>query len=263
MKNFVDKDSIVRKIWGDSDTILLIFAGASAEFALSKAVDWLYFTGKLPKDPLGRLFSTVSYAREIVFSSQETAHKAIDTINHIHGAVEQKRGKVIPQWAYKDVLFMLVDYSIKAYENLERPLSLSEKEEALDVFSRVGARMGIENLPQNFEDFKNQRLKHLKENLSPSNYTQDLFKQYQKHLGWFRFQLLRESQILVLPNKVKQYLGFRNYSLLKPFLGLYKFSQYLKLDIIVKALILPSNYKQDIEALNQTKQTKPFSNHKL
>lgn len=68
MEFFVDKDSVVHKIWGKSDTILFIFAGASAEFALNKAVDWLYFTGSLPHDPLGRLFSTVAYARRIVFS---------------------------------------------------------------------------------------------------------------------------------------------------------------------------------------------------
>ena len=90
MTYFVDKNSIVRAIWGNSDTILLIFAGASAEFALNKAVDWLYFTGKLPKDPLGRLFSTVAYAKAIVFSEKEMAYKAIKNINHIHASVEQK-----------------------------------------------------------------------------------------------------------------------------------------------------------------------------
>ena len=92
MKYFVEKGSVVRKIWGRSDTILFIFAGASAEFALNKAVDWLYFTGKLPSDPLGRLFSTVSYAREIVFSSQADANAAIDRIRNIHQAVERDRG---------------------------------------------------------------------------------------------------------------------------------------------------------------------------
>lgn len=45
MELFVAKNSIVRKIWGKSDTVLFIFAGASAEFALNKAVDWLYYTG--------------------------------------------------------------------------------------------------------------------------------------------------------------------------------------------------------------------------
>ena len=61
---FVPESSIVRTIWGKSDTILFIFAGSAAEFALNKAVDWLYYTGKLPADPLGRLFSTVAYARQ-------------------------------------------------------------------------------------------------------------------------------------------------------------------------------------------------------
>jgi hypothetical protein len=67
MEFFVDKQSVVRKIWGKADTILFVFAGASAGFALNKAVDWLYFTGRLPADPLARLFSTVMYARQIVF----------------------------------------------------------------------------------------------------------------------------------------------------------------------------------------------------
>lgn len=39
---FVDKQSVVRQIWGKSDTILFFFAGTSAEFALNKAVEWLY-----------------------------------------------------------------------------------------------------------------------------------------------------------------------------------------------------------------------------
>src|SRR6187200_2221693 len=104
MQFFVEKKSVVRKIWGKSDTVLFIFAGASAEFALNKAVDWLYFTGRLPADPIGRLFSTVSYARKIVFSPMDDAHKAIDTLRQIHAGVEQKRGAVIPDWAYRDVL---------------------------------------------------------------------------------------------------------------------------------------------------------------
>src|SRR3954454_5193497 len=84
MKFFVKEQSIVRQIWGKSDTILFIFAGAAAEFALNKAVDWLYFTGRLPADPLGRLFSTVSYAKAIVFAERAAAYKAIDKITSIH-----------------------------------------------------------------------------------------------------------------------------------------------------------------------------------
>lgn len=99
MEYFVNKNSIVREIWGKSDTILFIFSGAAAEFALSKAVDWLYFTGRLPSDPIGRLFSTVGYARQIVFSEKEKAHRAIDAMAAIHAGVEEKRGTRIPDWA--------------------------------------------------------------------------------------------------------------------------------------------------------------------
>src|SRR5512140_1323366 len=123
MASFVAKNSIVRTIWGKSDTVLFIFAGAAAEFALNKAVDWLYFTGKLPSDPLGRLFSTVRYARSIVFSTMDDAHKAIDTMRQIHTGVERSRGASIPDWAYRDVLFMLIHYSIASYELLERKLT--------------------------------------------------------------------------------------------------------------------------------------------
>ncbi|MDX5443391.1 MAG: DUF2236 domain-containing protein, partial [Hymenobacteraceae bacterium] len=123
MAYFVDQDSVVRKIWGSSDTILFIFAGAAAEFALNKAVDWLYYTGRLPSDPLGRLFSTVAYARQIVFSDVEGANKAIDRMASIHAGVEKARGAQIPDWAYRDVLFMLIDYSIRSFELLERKLS--------------------------------------------------------------------------------------------------------------------------------------------
>ena len=182
MTHFVDKNSIVRDIWGNSDTILLIFAGASAEFALNKAVDWLYFTGKLPKTPLDRLFSTVSYARDIVFAEKSKALQSIDMINKIHGSVEKKRGQNIPNWAYKDVLYMLIDYSIRSYEILERKLEPSEKQEVLNVFGDVGTRMGLENIPKNFEEFKTQRHLHLKQNLYNGTCTKDLYQTIQRNI---------------------------------------------------------------------------------
>lgn len=252
MEYYVNKNSIVREIWGTSDTILMVFAGASAEFATNKAVDWLYFTGKLPSDPLGRLFSTVNYAKAIVFSEKEAAIKAIDHITAIHTAVENKRGAKIPEWAYKDVLFMLIDYSIRSYEILERPLQLEEKQEVLDVFGNVGARMGLKNLPLTYYDFETMRNQHLKQDLKNGNYTVDLYKQYRKHLGYSRYRLLLESQILLVPNTVRELLRLRKTSLLKPFISIYKIFRNLKLDWILKDIILPTAYKQEIQRLNIT-----------
>jgi uncharacterized protein (DUF2236 family) len=250
MRYFVEQGSVVREIWGKGDTILFIFAGSSAEFALNKAVDWLYFTGRLPADPLGRLFSTVSYARQIVFSSLEGAHKTIDKMAHIHSAVEANRGAKIPDWAYRDVLFMLIDYSIRSFEVLERPLTLPEKEEVFHVFYRVGDRMGLKDLPETYADWVISREAHLVADLAMSSYTKDLFQQYQKHLGTIRYRLLLEAQILVVPDRVKALLGFRSTSLLPPLLKTYKVTRRLKMDQILKSLILPSAYLKQIQDLD-------------
>lgn len=250
MEFFVEKNSVVRKIWGKSDTILFIFAGASAEFALNKAVDWLYFTGKLPSDPLGRLFSTVTYARKIVFSSTEDANKAIDTLRHIHGTVEQNRGSAIPDWAYRDVLFMLVHYSIAAYELLEKKLNDEEKEEVHNVFYRVGERMGLKELPLNYREWLPKRQTHLIDDLQKSIYTDDLFEQYKKHLGAMRFKVLIEGQKLVVPERVKELLGFSNFSFLTPAVPVYKVSKLMKMDWLLKSILLPGEYKKQIDELN-------------
>jgi hypothetical protein len=250
MQFFVEKNSIVRKIWGKSDTILFIFAGASAEFALNKAVDWLYFTGKLPSDPLGRLFSTVRYARKIVFSSMAEAHEAIDTLRQIHGAVEQNRGSSIPDWAYRDVLFMLVHYSIVSYELLEKKLTNEEKEEVYNVFFRFGTRMGLTALPLTYIEWLPVRKAHLMEDLQKSEYTADLFKQYKKHLGAMRFKVLIEGQKLVVPDRVKELLQFSDFSLLTPVVPLYKISRLMKMDWLLKNILLPSDYKDQINELD-------------
>src|SRR5687768_5455571 len=168
MEFFVEKRSIVRTIWGKSDTILFVFAGASAEFALNKAVDWLYFTGRLPADPLGRLFSTVMYARLIVFSEKEAALRTIDKIAAIHTAVEENRGAKIPDWAYRDVLFMLIHYSMASFELLERKMTDQEKEDLFDVFNRLGTRMGLTGLPANFSEWKIMQGEHLQNDLVKS-----------------------------------------------------------------------------------------------
>jgi len=250
MENFVETDSIVRKIWGKSDTVLFIFAGAAAEFALNKAVDWLYFTGKLPSDPLGRLFSTVRYARMIVFAPKDQAHYAIDTMAKIHASVEQKRGAKIPDWAYRDVLFMLIHYSIAAYELLEQRLTSEEKEEVHNVFYRVGVRMGLKELPATYIDWLPVRQSHLDNDLQKSHYTDDLFLQYKKHLGAVRFAVLVEGQKLVVPKRVRKLLGMRVLSMLAPAVPLYKFAKMLKLDAVVKAVLLPKDYKSEIAQLD-------------
>lgn len=250
MEFLVDKDSVTRKIWGKGDTILFIFAGSAAEFALNKAVDWLYFTGKLPSDPIGRLFSTVVYARHIFFSPKEEAFKAIDKITSIHQAVENSHGTKIPDWAYRDVLFMLIHYSIAAFELLERKLTDKEKNELFDIFFLVGTRMGLKELPENFAAWQLVRRSHMQQDLEKSHYTIDLYKQYKKHLGPVRFRILKESQKLVVPREVNHLLKLGRPTWIKWVVDLYKFSRKIKLDGFIRSVILPPAYKKQIEALD-------------
>jgi hypothetical protein len=250
MEWFVEKNSIVRKIWGNADTILFIFGGAAAEFALNKAVDWLYFTGRLPADPLARLFSTVTYSRQIVFSTKENAYKTIDKITSIHSAVEKNRGSTIPDWAYRDVLFMLIHYSIASFEVLERKLTDAEKEEVFITFNNLGNRMHLKNLPANYNEWLVEREQHLQNDIAVSNYSKDLFKQYKKHLGTFRYKILLEGQILVVPPRVNELLKLGKFSWLTPLLIIYKLLRKLKMDWLLKSIILPAAYRQQIKELD-------------
>ncbi len=250
MEWFVRKNSIVRDIWGNADTILLIFGGAAAEFALNKAVDWLYYTGRLPADPIGRLFSTVTYARHIVFAKAEAAHNIIDKMRMIHTGVEKNRGYAIPDWAYRDVLFMLIHYSISSYEVLHRRLSADEKQEVFDVFNRVGLRMGLKELPATYVEWLPYYQQHLNNDLVKSNYTLDLFKQYKKHLGPVRYAILLEAQILVVPATVATLLSMRKFSLLSPIMPIYKVMTRIGADKLIKSVLLPEKYKKQIASLN-------------
>jgi uncharacterized protein (DUF2236 family) len=246
MKWFVNEGSIVREIWGKADTILFIFAGASAEFALNKSVDWLYFTGKLPADPLGRLFSTVGYARQIVFSEYDDAIRAIRQIASIHQGVERSRNARIPDSAYRDVLFMLIDYSIRSFELLERKLTIAEKEELFKVFHAVGERMGVPGLPADLRAWQRMRAEHLQENLIKSHFTIDLYKQYRKHLGWYRYHLLTNVQMRLVPGRVRTLLGLRQRRFLDLLLPVYKMTRWLGVGAFLRNMLLPENYKMQV-----------------
>jgi len=249
---FVPCNSIVRTIWGKSDTILFIFAGAAAEFSLNKAVDWLYFTGRLPADPIGRLFSTVAYARQIIFDTEAKALAAIDRIQAIHAGVEAGRGSRIPDWAYRDVLYMLIHYSIASFELLERGMTLQEREEVYRVFLSVGNRMHIPGLPADYRHWMAQRRVQLKGNLVNSPYTADLYRQYRKHLGPLRYYILLQVQSRLLPAPARQLLRLEPSVWVPLLLPVYKVVRRLKLDRLLKSLLVPAAYRSQVKELDIT-----------
>jgi uncharacterized protein (DUF2236 family) len=251
MKFFVGPDSIVRKIWGRADTTLFIFAGAAAEFALNKAVDWLYFTGRLPADPLGRLFSTIAYARGIIFQDEASALTAIEKINAIHSGVEKWRGSSIPDWAYRDVLFLLIGCSINSFELLEREMTTEEKTEVFEVFKRVGDGMKLSGLPKTFAEYEQMRSEHLQRDLIKSQFTEDLYLQYRKHLGGLRYALLKQVQLLVAPRDVSDLLNLKSALWMMPLLDSYKLLRKLKIEKPFRNCLLPAAYRDRIIAMDK------------
>ena len=176
---------------------------------------------------------------------------AIDRIVSIHQAVEENRGDRIPDWAYRDVLFMLIHYSIAAYELLERKLTDAEKEDLLDVFYRMGTRMHLKDLPSDYASWRKLQQQHLETDLLNSHYTKDLYKQYRKHLGAFRYRILVQSQKLVCPPRVLSLLGLKSFSWASPLLVVYKLARVVKLDGLVKEALLPRAYMKEIKALDK------------
>ena len=178
------------------------------------------------------------------------ANRVIDKIAAIHTGVENNRNEKIPDWAYRDVLYMLIYYSIASFELLERKLNAKEKEDLYDVFFRMGTRMNLKELPVNYTSWVVKHNEQLQVDLIKSDFTIDLFKQYRKHLGTFRYWLLLESQKLVVPQQVDKLMEFTAVRWLRLFVPFYKFSCRFKLDTLIKSVILPVKYKAAIKALD-------------
>lgn len=254
MSDFVERGSIVRRVWSDPDMILFVFAGAAAEFALNRAVDWLFFTGRLPADPLGRLFSTVRYAQEIVFANETEARRTFDRINAAHAGVERARGARIPAWAYRDVLYMLIHYTGRAYELLERPLTIGEREEMFLAFRRVGEGLHVEELPTTYAAWRADRERHLDRDLAHSDGTAKLYAAYKRHLGGWRYELLLRVQALLVPARVRKLLRLTDHEGQLPLafaIRAYGFYDRSLLRPLVQRALVPPGYLDQVRRLER------------
>jgi hypothetical protein len=235
--DYVARDSVVRRIWGDGDMVLLVFAGAAAEFALNRAVDWLFFTGALPRDPMGRLFATAGYSQHIVFADEATAARTLDRIRAVHEAVERERGQRIPDWAHRDVL-------------LARPLTACEQRELYDVFRRVGTGLGIAGLPHTYAVWRSDRELHLRRDLVRGAFTDALLARYRAQLGAWRYRLLRRVQALLVPAPVRRVLRLRRVPSLRPLLRLYPLAVRAGLRPLVQRLLVPAAHLPAVRRLD-------------
>jgi len=250
MSAFTHENSIVRKIWGDADVILLLAAGAAAEYSLHRSVDWLAFTGSILNDPIGRIFETVGFAQHIAFGSEQQSSAKLAQINAIHKAVERKRGLSIPDWAHRDVLYLMLDYSERAFALLHRPLTAEEQEGLYQYMRRVGEGLGIRDLPGSYPEWRQHRDAVLTENLAHSAHTVELMKSFRRDLGPWRFQLLRQMQSLVTPEPVRKLLGLKPLPGLNQALPFYRLLVASGLRSIIQKTLIPPSHLPAVQSLD-------------
>jgi uncharacterized protein (DUF2236 family) len=214
---------VTQRIWGSPDAILLFFAGGAAEFAAIKAVDWLFFTGRLPEAPVERFFQTVRFAQRVFFGDPASATDAIEDINRIHRRVEEARGEEIPQWAYRDMLFILIDYGERAHKVVFGPMTEAEHASHFGVALALGRAMHLSGLPTTYAQYRTQRRQQLLEDYARTPLTNELYASYRRALGPWRFRLLRLVQASVLPDELRHVLGLKPDPLVDELLRCYRF----------------------------------------
>jgi uncharacterized protein (DUF2236 family) len=215
--------AVTRRIWGSPDAILLFFAGGAAEFAAIKAVDWLFFTGRLPGAPVERFFETVRFAQSVFFGDPASATEAIERINRIHRRVEEARGEEIPQWAYRDMLFILIDYGERAHKIVFGPMTDAERTSHFGVALTLGQAMHLSGLPTTYAEYRDQRHQQLLEDYARGHLTDELYGRYRRALGSWRYRILRLVQASVLPEELRDVLRLKPSPIVDELLRCYRF----------------------------------------
>ncbi len=137
---------------------------------------------------------------------------------------------------------MLIWYSIRSYEVLYHKIDEAGKNEVFDVFYRVGRRMGLEGLPLSYKEWQAAHPEHIEKDTICGHFTDDLYRQYRKHLGAPRFFLLKKVQALLAPEPVKHMLQLEDPGILHLLLGLFKLCRLLRLDRPLAESLPPAQY---------------------
>jgi ER-bound oxygenase mpaB/B'/Rubber oxygenase, catalytic domain len=152
-----------------------------------------------------------------------SATDAIERINRIHRRVEEARGEEIPQWAYRDMLFILIDYGERAHEVVFGSMTEAERTSHFGVGLALGRAMHLSGLPNTYAEYRTQRRQQLLEDYARGSLTDELYASYRRALGPLRFRLLRLVQASVLPVELRDLLRLEPYPLLDEFLRCYRF----------------------------------------
>jgi hypothetical protein len=156
----------------------------------------------------------------------------------------------MPDWAYRDVLYMLIDYSERAYHLLYRPLCEAEQQELFDVFRRVGEGLGIPGLPDSYFEWRSDRQLHMARDLVYSDYTSQLYDRYRVLLGAWRYRLLLAVQAWMVPEPIRRSLGLVRAPLLSELVRLYGLMGTDYLRSLTQSLLIPHCHLSEVRSMD-------------
>jgi hypothetical protein len=162
------------------------------------------------------------------------------------------RGQIIPEWAFRDVLYMLVDYSERAHHLLYGALSRAEREELYAVFRRVGLGLNVRELPEDYERWRADRRSHMERDLAHGRHTALLYDAYRRHLGEWRYQLLLQVQALLVPERVRHLLRLRRRAVFSAAVDVYAALPLPGLRPLLRRLLLQPRYWNEVAELERT-----------
>jgi len=116
----------------------------------------------------------------------------------------------------------------------------------------VGERMELVGLPVSYQDWLIKREKQLIANLICSDFTFDLYCQYRKHLGPVRYRILKQAQLLLVPQHAKALLQLGGIQWLSPIVLIYKLFRLVNLQNTLKNAMLPPTYVAQVRAMDTT-----------
>jgi len=145
---------------------------------------------------------------------------------------------------------MLIAYSQRAHELMAGPLRAAQLEDLFASFLQVGRALHIPQLPETYEQWLQDRERHIERDLAYSDFTRRLFEQYRRQLGPWRYQLLLEIQALLVPQRVRELLKLRPKPLLiGSCLQAYSVAGRFGLQALAQRVLIPEAYWSEIDKL--------------
>jgi hypothetical protein len=115
----------------------------------------------------------------------------------------------------------------------------------------IGEGLAVTELPETYAEWQADRRRHLERDLCYSRHTALLFKQYRRHLGVFRYNLLLQVQAVLAPDEVRRLLSLRPKQLMTGLVQIYGAISPLNLQTLVHTLLIPPRYWAEIRGFER------------